>query len=60
MNTLVLLLLLIFAGVALMVVLGERFAKPVEPERLQRITRWIIPLVALSIVLSLARYYWPQ
>ena len=60
MNTLVLLLILIFAGVALMVVLGERFAKPAEPERLQRLTRWIMPLVGLSIVLSLARYYWPS
>ncbi len=60
MNTLVLLLLLIFGGVALMVVLGERFARPAEPERLQRLTRWIMPLVGLSIVLSLARYYWPS
>jgi uncharacterized membrane protein YfcA len=57
MTNLVLILLAVFASVALMVVLGERFARPMEPERLHRITRWIIPLVALSIVISLFRYY---
>lgn len=60
MNNLLLLLLFVFAGVALMVVLGSRFAKPMEPERLSRITRWIYPLVGLMLVLSLARYYWPN
>ncbi len=59
MNTLVMLLLLIFGGVALMVVLGERFAKPADPERMQKLSRWIMPLVGISIVLALARYYWP-
>ncbi|MCZ6829365.1 MAG: hypothetical protein O7F73_07225 [Gammaproteobacteria bacterium] len=58
MNTLLLLLLFIFGGVALMVVFGEKFAKPLEPEKLQRISRWIIPLVALSIVIQMFRYWW--
>ena len=58
MNTLLLLLLFIFGGVALMVVLGERFAKPMEPEKLQKITRWILPLVGISIILSLIQFYW--
>jgi hypothetical protein len=58
MNTLLLLLLFIFGGVALMVVLGEKFAKPMEPEKLQRITRWILPLVALSILIQMFRYWW--
>ena len=57
MNELLLLLLLIFVGVALMVVLGERFASPVEPERLHRLSRWIYPLVGLMLVLSLVRFY---
>lgn len=57
MNTLVLLLLFIFGGVALMVVLGERHAKPMEPEKLQKITRWIIPLVAIAIVIQMFRYW---
>ena len=58
MNSLLLILLFIFGGVALMVVLGEKFAKPMEPEKLQRISRWIIPLVALSIVIQMFRYWW--
>ena len=57
MNNLLLLLLLIFAGVALMVVLGERFAKPADPERMNQLRRWLIPLVGLSLVLSLVNYY---
>ena len=57
MNTLLLILLFIFGGVALMVVLGERFAKPMEPEQLSRISRWILPLVGLSIVLAMFKYW---
>lgn len=56
MNTLVLLLMFVFGGVALMVVLGEKFAKPMGPEKAQKLSRWIIPLVALSIIISLIRY----
>lgn len=57
MNNLFLLLLLIFGGVALMVLLGERFAKPADPERLAQLRRWLIPLVGLMLVLSLVDYY---
>ena len=58
MNTLFLLLLFIFGGVALMVVLGERYAKPTDPEKMQKITRWIYPLVGLALILSMIKYYW--
>ncbi len=57
MNNLVLLLLLVFAGVALMVVLGERFSKPVDPQQLRKISRWIYPLVGLALLLSMFKYY---
>lgn len=57
MGNLLLLLLLIFTGVGLMVVLGERFAKPADPEQLRRLQRWIYPLVGLALVLSLLKYY---
>jgi hypothetical protein len=56
-NTLFMLLLFIFGGVALMVVLGERFAKPMEPEKLQKVTRWILPLVGIAILLQMLRYW---
>lgn len=55
MNTLFLILLFIFGGVALLVLLGEKFARPMEPEKMQKLSRWLFPLVALSIVLHLLR-----
>ena len=56
MNTLFMLLLFIFGGVALMVVLGERMAKPMEDEQMQKLSRWILPLVGVLILLQLLRY----
>ena len=57
MNNLLLILLFIFGGVAVMVVLGERFGSPVDPERQQQLRRWIMPLVGLMLVLSLVKFY---
>ena len=57
MGNLLLVLLLLFGGVALMVVLGERFASPADPERMRQLRRWLIPLVGLMLVLSLANHY---
>jgi len=56
-NTLLIILLLIFGGVTLMVVLGERFAKPADPKRLAQLQRWLLPLVGLMLVLSLLEYH---
>jgi hypothetical protein len=57
MGNLFLLLLLIFGGVALMVVLGQRFAKPANPEQMRKLQRWLIPLIGLMLVLSLVTHY---
>jgi cadmium resistance protein CadD (predicted permease) len=57
MNTLVLLLVMIFAGVALMVVLGERFAKSPDPEQMRKLQRWLYPLIGVALVLSLLQHY---
>lgn len=57
MSNLLLVLLGIFAGVALMVVVLERFASPMEPDRMRRLQRWILPLVGLMLLLSLIDYY---
>lgn len=57
MNNLLLLLLFVFVGVALMVVLGERFAKPVDGARARQLQRWLLPLVGLMLLLSLVKYY---
>jgi hypothetical protein len=57
MNNVLLILLFIFGGVALMVVLGERFASPADPRRMQQLRRWLIPLVGVMLLLSLVDFY---
>jgi len=57
MNNVLLILLFIFGGVALMVVLGERFAKPADPQRMAQLRRWLIPLVGVMLLLSLVDFY---
>lgn len=57
MSNLFLLLLFIFGGVALMAVLVERFAKPMDDEQVGKYARWIIPLAALAIVIQLIYFY---
>ncbi len=57
MNNLLMLLLFIFGSIALMVFLGERYAKPADPERMARMRRWLIPLVGVMLLLSLLDFY---
>ena len=57
MDNLILLLLFIFGGVALMVVLGERFASPADPERTAKLQRWIMPLLVIAVVVGGISYY---
>jgi cadmium resistance protein CadD (predicted permease) len=58
MTNLMIILGLLFAGVVLMVVLGERFAKPADDQKVAQLSRWLMPLVGLSIVLALIKQYW--
>ena len=58
MGNLILLLALIFGGVALMVIIGERFGSPSDPEKTAKLARWLWPLVGLMLVLSLLEHYW--
>lgn len=57
MTNLLIILLCIFGGVGLMAVLGERFAKPADSQRMAQLSRWVWPLVGLMLVLSLIDYY---
>jgi len=57
MTNLLLLLAAIFGGLALLSVVLEKFARPADPEKVQRISRWIYPLVGLALVLSALRYF---
>jgi hypothetical protein len=54
---LLILLLLIFAGVALIAVVSKRFSGPADSERTQKLQRWLMPLVGVMLVLSLLNYY---
>ena len=58
MANLALILLFVFAGIAAMVILGERFARPADPQQMQRLSRWLVPLVGLMLVLSAINFYW--
>ena len=57
MGNLLIILFFLFLGVALMVILGERFGKPMDPEKIRKLQRWFLPLVGLMLVLSVLRYY---
>ena len=52
------LLFYLFIAVALMVVLLEKFGKPMESEQQQQWSRWVWPLCAILIVVQLIRHYW--
>ena len=52
-----LLLLGIFAGVALMAFIAGRFAGSPDPGRMQQLQRWLFLLVGLMLLLSLVHYY---
>ncbi|MCX2972240.1 hypothetical protein EYC87_01395 [Halieaceae bacterium IMCC8485] len=56
MTNLFLLLLAIFGGIAVLSLVLQRFASPMEPDKVNRISRWIYPLVGLALVLATARY----
>lgn len=56
MNLLVL-LVLIFAGVALIALVSKHFSGPEDSRRMQQLQRWIMPLVGLMLVLSLLNHY---
>lgn len=57
MGNLLIILLCVFGGVALMVVLGDRFGKPEDPEKMAKIQRWIMPAVGLMLVLSAVQFF---
>ena len=51
------LLFILFAAVALMVFVLERFGKPFEDEQQSKLSRWVLPLIAILLIAQLLRYY---
>ncbi len=47
----------LFLSLIILVPLMERFAKPVKEEDVSRISRWVLPLVALLLVVQLFAYW---
>lgn len=56
-QNLLILLVCIFAGIALLVVVLERFGKPANEQATARLQRWIMPLVGLALVLAALDYF---
>ena len=57
MTNLISLLFFVFVGVFLMVFLVERFAGDTDPEKVARLSRWIMPLVGLLLILSTFKFF---
>lgn len=57
MGTLLTILAVLFLALIIIVPLVERYAPKGEPRDYGNLSRWIIPLVALLLVLQLIRHY---
>lgn len=57
MSTLFTLIGVLVLALFIVVPLVERFGPRPSPEQTQKISRWILPLVGLSLVLALAREF---
>ncbi len=47
----------LFLALIILVPLMERFAKPMKDDELSRISRWVLPLVALLLVIQLIAHW---
>jgi hypothetical protein len=56
-QNLFILLFCVFAGLALLVVLVDRFGGGTDEKTAARLQRWIAPLVGLLLVLSALEYF---
>jgi len=57
MQTLLILLVGIFAGLALLVFVADRFGSHTDEATTARLQRWILPLVGLLLVVSALDYF---
>ena len=57
MENLLKLLFILFVAIAVMVVVLERFGKPIDDEQQAKLSRWIIPLLAVLIIAQIIRHY---
>jgi hypothetical protein len=57
MQTLLVILACLFAGLALLVFLAERFGASADAKTTAGLQRWILPLVGLLLVISALDYF---
>ncbi|NMT64385.1 hypothetical protein [Marinobacter orientalis] len=57
MGTLLAILAVLFLALIIIVPLVEKYAPKEEARDYSKVTRWIIPLMALALVLQLIRHY---
>lgn len=57
MQNLLVLLLCIFGGLAVLVVVAEKFGGATDENTAARLQRWIAPLVGLLLVVSAIKYF---
>ncbi|MCL7943723.1 hypothetical protein [Marinobacter sp. ATCH36] len=57
MDTLLIILAVLFVALIVIIPLVEKYAPKGEPHSFGNITRWIIPLMILVLVLQLLRQY---
>jgi hypothetical protein len=55
-ETLLIIIAGVFAGLALLVAFGRRFGKEPDAASIARLQRWILPLVALLLVVRALEY----
>ncbi|MFL0802138.1 MAG: hypothetical protein K6L81_00345 [Agarilytica sp.] len=48
---------ILFLALIILVPLMERFTKPMKDEEVSKISRWVIPLVALLLVVQLLAHW---
>ncbi len=56
-NNLFLILIVLFVALFAFIHITERYAKPMSAEQTAKISRWILPLVGISIVIGLLRQF---
>ena len=54
---LIAILAVLFVVLLILLPLLEKHAKAPSPDKLQRMSRWLVPLIALALVLQALRYW---
>ncbi|GGC70906.1 hypothetical protein GCM10011362_19180 [Marinobacter halophilus] len=57
MQTLLIILVVLFAALVVLIPLIEKFSPKGEPQGYDKLSRFIFPLLALAIVLQIVAYY---